>query len=263
MATYAIGDIQGCYDSLRALLKKIKYRQGKDTLWLCGDMVNRGPKSLDVLRFAMDQGDSVVAVLGNHDMHLLSAAAGARKIKKRDAFVPILDAPDAKDILDWVRTRPFVVKDKGHVMVHAGLHPKWSIKQALEISKECEKALRNGSWVEAWLRSRPEPPRWNKKLEGKKRLAAAFSILVGIRTVRDDGSLCTEFVGDLWERPKGTEAWFKGRKDDETIVFGHWASLGYYKGKNVHCLDSGCVWGGELSALRLEDKKLFQQDGID
>ncbi len=260
MATYAIGDIQGCYRSLQALLKQLPLLPD-DEIWLCGDLVNRGPRSLEVLRWAMRES-RVVAVLGNHDLHLLSAAAGQRKPKARDTFEDVLSAPDKDSLLAWLRARPLLHRSRGFVMVHAGLHPRWSISLAEELALECSHALQNDNWLDAWANSRPRPPTWNSELRGESRLAAAFSVLVGVRTLQGD-VLNTKFAGPTADMPTGDTPWFAGRCDDEVIVFGHWAALGLDLQSGYMALDSGCVWGQCLSAVRLEDRKVYQQPSLD
>lgn len=262
MATYVIGDIQGCFDSLQALLAQLKLRS-KDQLWLCGDLVNRGPKSAEVLRWAMGQGDSLVSVLGNHDLHLLAAAAGARKAKRRDTLQDVLDADDCDELLSWLRGRPFLHRDEEHLLVHAGLHPDWDVDEAMVVASECEDALRSGDWLEAWTVSRPRPPSWSSKLKGQERLASALSILVGVRTLYSDGEIETKFAGHPNERPEGAEAWYSSREDEETILFGHWAALGLHISPKQIGLDSGCVWGNSLSAIRLEDRQVFTQPALE
>jgi bis(5'-nucleosyl)-tetraphosphatase (symmetrical) len=262
VATYAIGDIQGCYQSLQALLEKLEL-EAEDRLWLCGDLVNRGPASAEVLRWAMGQGDSLVAVLGNHDLHLLAAAAGARAFKKRDSFQDVLEADDRETLLSWLRSRPFAHREGGHFLVHAGLHPAWSVDQASELASECMQAMQSGSWLDAWTASRPSPPLWSANLVGQERLACAMSVLVGVRTLYADGRLETNYAGPPGQKPAGTTPWFEGRADEETIVFGHWAALGLRVEEKLLGLDTGCVWGHALTAIRLEDRKVFTQPALE
>ncbi len=262
MATYAIGDIQGCYDSLQALLATLDL-QPEDRLWLCGDLVNRGPKSAEVLRWAMAQGDALVSVLGNHDLHLLAAAQGARKAKRRDTYHDVLAAPDRDELLEWLRTRPFVHREGGHLLVHAGLHPDWDLDLAEELAAECAAAMRDGSWLSAWLASRPTPPRWSESLVGEERLASALSILVGVRVLYPDGRVDIDFAGPPKLRPSNTEPWYARREESEAIVFGHWASLGLHIEKSALGLDTGCVWGNALTAIRLDDRQVFTQPALE
>lgn len=259
MAIYAIGDIQGCYRSLQALLANLPL-ESDDEIWLCGDLVNRGPNSLEVLQWAM-QETRVVAVLGNHDLHLLSTAAGQRKRKKRDSFDDVLEDPQREILLNWLRTRPLLHRSQGFTMVHAGLHPLWSIDLAEELAGECEHALQSETWLAAWAKSRPTPPVWTPSLVGEERLAAAFSVLVGVRTLKGN-VLDTHFAGTLGEIPDGSQPWFADREDTEIIVFGHWAALGLQLAPGHIALDSGCVWGNCLTAVRLQDRKVYQQPSL-
>jgi bis(5'-nucleosyl)-tetraphosphatase (symmetrical) len=263
MATYCIGDIQGCYDSLQLLLERIEYNPSEDRLWLVGDLVNRGPRSLEVLRWAREQGERVTAVLGNHDMHLLATADGARHRKKRDTFGDVLAAPDRDDLLSWLRARPFLHREGDTLMVHAGLHPSWSIETAEELAALCSEAMRENRWLEAWSRSRPHPPVYSPELEGDDLIACAFSILVGIRTIYDSGQLCLSFVGAPKKRPPETTPWFEARRDEGVIVFGHWAALGLHLSEHYLGIDTGCVWGNALTALRLEDRQVFRQPAVE
>ncbi len=262
MATYAIGDIQGCYDSLQALLAQLDL-QPDDVLWLCGDLVNRGPKSAEVLRWAIAQGDRLVSVLGNHDMHLLAAAEGARVAKPRDTYQDVLEADDRDQLLDWLRRRPFLHRADGHVLVHAGLHPSWDLDCATQIARECEAAMADGTWLKAWAASRPVPPVWSPTLTGVQRLASAMSVLVGVRVIYPEGRVETEYAGPPQMRPQDTEPWFSKRSDNETLVFGHWAALGLYQSERAIGLDTGCVWGGALTALRLHDRKVYSQPALE
>lgn len=263
MPTYAIGDVQGCYDSLEALVAQIKFEPDKDTIWLAGDMVNRGPKSAEVLRWVMAQGDAVVCVLGNHDLHLLAAAEGARKQKKRDTFNDILDAPDCDLLLAWLRKRPLLHRANQHLLVHAGLHPDWSLDLAESLAAEAQTAIRTGAWLGAWKQTRPTPPAWSTSLQAEERIACALSVFTSIRTVYDDNRLCTDFAGPAAQCPSDVSPWFDHRSDKETIVFGHWAALGLYVTKRAIGVDTGCVWGNKLTAVRLEDRTVFSQPAID
>ncbi len=259
---YAIGDVQGCFDSLQALLKQLPLNK-EDRLWLCGDLVNRGPKSAEVLRWAMSQGRRVQVVLGNHDLHLLSAAAGKRKSKARDTFQDVLDASDCDELLGWLRAQPLAYQEGDYLMVHAGVHPSWSAKQVLKVASECERALRDDSWHSAWKRSRSTPPPWSDSLSGKDRLASALSILVGVRTLSKGGELDAEFTGHPDQSPDRVRPWFAHTECEATVVFGHWAALGLYIDERHLGLDTGCVWGGQLTAMRLRDRAVFQQPAIE
>lgn len=262
MATYAIGDIQGCYDTLQRLLELIEFDADGDRLWLAGDLVNRGPRSLDVLRWARGLGDRAVAVLGNHDTHLLRRTAGVTGKKKRDTLDAVLEAPDRDELVDWLRHRPLIHVDDGFAMMHAGLHPTWSIADAQALSDEVCAVLQADDW-----RARlPEvldhrSAQWRRDLPGSERLAAATNVFTRIRTCRSNGDMCRKFAGPKDQAPAGCIPWFElpdARWRDHQVLFGHWAALGFTRSDHHASLDSGCVWGGKLSALRLDDSTLFQ-----
>lgn len=262
MSIYAIGDVQGCFQSLQALLAQLPLSDD-DKIWLCGDLVNRGPHSLEVLRWVKSQGDRVVTVLGNHDLHLLAAAAGTRKLKSRDTFSDVLAAPDCEELLAWLRTRPLVHREANFLLVHAGLHPDWSMDQCCALASECERALREDRWLDAWAATRQGPQSWSSELVGDARMAAVLSILVSVRTIDERGTLNADFTGHPSIRPKGSQPWFELCDQDETIVFGHWAALGLYLSDRFLGIDTGCVWGGELTAVRLGDRKVFRQPALE
>tara|TARA_R110002096_G_scaffold434832_4_gene658182 strand:+ start:15725 stop:16534 length:810 start_codon:yes stop_codon:yes gene_type:complete len=259
---YAIGDVQGCFDSLEALVAALPI-QPADTIWLCGDLVNRGPKSAEVLRWCMGQGERVKVVLGNHDLHLLSAAAGSRKIKSKDTFGDVLAANDRDELLGWLREQPLARLEGDYLMVHAGVHPMWSLQTAMQLASECEAAIQGGDWLAAWKRSRPQPPQWSNELVGTERVAAAFSILVGVRTLHASGRLNTEFTGPPSNAPHGSLPWYLRSKLGVTSVFGHWAALGLHLGASHIGLDTGCVWGDKLTAVRLRDRAVFHQPALE
>lgn len=260
MATYAIGDVQGCFDSLEALLEEIDFDAARDRLWFAGDLVNRGPKSLETLRWVRGLGDRAVVVLGNHDLNLLAVAAGERKTKPRDTMAPILAADDRDELLAWLRTRPLAHREGAWLMVHAGLHPSWDAATCVAEARRVEATLADGTWIEAWRAHLEAPPIWRPDLGGPERAAAAMAVLVGIRTVRADGSLENRFAGPPAEAPPGATAWFRAGRSDPgaSVLFGHWAALGLHLGPHHIGLDTGCVWGGHLTALRLEDRAVFQ-----
>jgi bis(5'-nucleosyl)-tetraphosphatase (symmetrical) len=248
VATYAIGDVQGCFDELERLIKRLKFQPKKDQLWFVGDLVNRGPKSLQVLRLVKGLGDSAVCVLGNHDLHLLACADGVRESKKGDTFDDILKAPDRDALLSWLAERPFLHREGDYVMVHAGVHPTWDRSDLLEK-----------------LRSRDAPPRWKASLRGADRLRALAAVLTRMRTCNSDGTLCFDFSGPPDEAPHGCRPWFEwpGRYAEEaTIVCGHWSALGLHVEPHVVALDTGCVWGRELTAMRLDDGQVFREPAV-
>jgi bis(5'-nucleosyl)-tetraphosphatase (symmetrical) len=262
MATFAVGDVQGCDESLSALIEKCGFRADRDRLWLVGDLVNRGPRSLEVLRRVRALGDAAVSVLGNHDLHLLAVADGIRPEKPKDTFGDVLRAPDRDNLLAWLRRRPILHREGEHVMVHAGLHPTWSVDSAEALAREVEAALRAPDYEEVLAASYDHSiDRWDSAMEGTERLAAAIRIFAKIRVVWPDGVIDDDFAGGPEARPPGTTPWFdvEGRASaDATVVFGHWASLGYREAPGILALDTGCVWGGELTAVRLRDREVWQ-----
>ena len=257
MACYAIGDVQGCFDELEALLKRVGFDRAHDRLWFVGDLVNRGPKSLEVLRFVRELGDRAVVVLGNHDLHLITQHEGFEKKRKDDTFTDVLEARDAKELVDWVRTRPLMHVEGNWAMVHAGLLPGWSIGKAISLGKEVEAALAAPDYrdfLKNMYGSKPE--RWEDSLSGWDRLRVIVNALTRMRYCKPDGTM--EFHTTGIEPPAGFSAWFDARQAPESVVFGHWSQLGLKLTERVAGLDSGCVWGGSLTALRLEDRWLVQ-----
>ncbi len=251
----AFGDIQGCHAAFRTLLDTLA--PAPDTpLWFAGDLVNRGPASLATLREIIALGPRATAVLGNHDLHLLSVAAGIRTLKPGDTIGEILAAPDAPDLLDWVRQRPFVHVEAGMLMVHAGLLPQWDATLALELADELQRALRAPDWVDT-LRNLygNEPNQWRPDLKRKDRLRVAFNAFTRIRFCTPDGAMEFRANGGPAAAPAGYLPWFDApdrRSADITVVFGHWAALGLMLRDTLVALDSGCVWGNQLSAVVLD-----------
>jgi len=254
-APLAFGDLQGCHASFRELLAKAA--PSDDTpLWFAGDLVNRGPASLATLRDVIALGERAVSVLGNHDLHLLSVSAGIRKSKKDDTIAEILAAPDAADLLHWVRHRPIAHYDDGMLLVHAGVLPQWDVATTLELARDLEKALRGDHWKEtlAGLYGN-EPNRWTNGLKGIERLRVTCNALTRMRFCNRDGVMDFSTSGGLDSAPSGFMPWFdvpERKTADATVVFGHWAALGLMLRDNAIGLDSGCVWGERLSAVRLE-----------
>ncbi|WP_277811081.1 symmetrical bis(5'-nucleosyl)-tetraphosphatase [Chromohalobacter canadensis] len=264
MSTYAIGDLQGCYAEFAALLERIAFDPRRDRLWLVGDLVNRGPGSLDCLRAVKALGDSARVVLGNHDLHLLAAAWADAPLKRSDTLQPILEADDRDELLDWLRRQPLLVHDAAldAVMVHAGLPPHWSLKQARDYAAEVEAVLR-GDAVGGFLASMygNSPARWTDDLEGIERLRVIVNTFTRMRFIAADGTLDFDAKEGLDSAPEGFAPWFTyTRNDDPRIVFGHWAAL---QGKTPDArvralaLDTGCVWGGELTAVDLENGERY------
>ncbi|MCC7487630.1 MAG: symmetrical bis(5'-nucleosyl)-tetraphosphatase [Burkholderiales bacterium] len=262
MATYAIGDVQGCYDQLRRLLDRAGYDERRDTLWFVGDLVNRGPRSLATLRFVKALGSRQVTVLGNHDLALLVVAAGVKKAHRSDTFADVLAASDRDELIDWLRHRKLMHAEGGWAMVHAGLLPQWSIPQARARAAEVEAALQGPQYGE-FLRHMygNEPVRWNDALAGYDRLRLIVNTMTRMRLVAPDGTLEFGHKLGIAAAPAGYVPWYDapGRASRGTrIVFGHWAALGLLLREDVACLDSGCVWGRNLTAFRLEDSAVIQ-----
>lgn len=258
MAVYAIGDVQGCYDPLQRLLAGLRFDPGQDVLWLVGDLVNRGPQSLQVLRLLRSLGDSAICVLGNHDLTLLAVAAGCRLTRAKDTFHEVLSAPDGEELIAWLRRRPLLHHDPGlgFTMVHAGLAPQWDLAQALSAAAEVEGTLR-GSDYQAFLARMfgNEPRLWRDGLQGVERLRFITNCLTRIRYCTPEGALNLKQKGPPGSQSPGLLPWFHvpGRRNAGlNIVFGHWSTLGYYREPGVYALESGCYWGNTLTALRLD-----------
>ena len=262
MTTYAIGDVQGCYSALRRLLDKLNFDAQRDRLWFVGDLVNRGPQSLAVLRFVKSLGARAVTVLGNHDLHLLVVAAGHAKQHGGDTLNAILRAPDREELLDWVRRQKFMHAAGRYAMVHAGLLPQWSIAKSLALAREVEAALRSDDHGE-FLRHMygNQPDRWRDNLTGFDRLRIITNAFTRLRICTAKGKMEFAHKGAPADLPRGYRPWFdapRRRNRATTIIFGHWAALGLYMDANVVGLDTGCVWGRDLTAFRLSDAKIFQ-----
>jgi bis(5'-nucleosyl)-tetraphosphatase (symmetrical) len=262
MATYAIGDIQGCYVEFQQLLKQIRYDPAKDKLWLVGDLVNRGPDSLQVLRLVKSLGDNAITVLGNHDLHLLAVAEGTAELHRSDTLDEILAAPDRDELLTWLRHQRLMHVEGNYVLVHAGLLPQWSIKQAGKLAREVEKALRGDDYAVFLARMYGNAPHtWDDELDGYKRLRVIVNAFTRLRICTVQGEMEFRFKGEVEKIPEGYVPWFdlperKSRKS--TVIFGHWSALGLKVTPNVIALDTGCLWGGPMTAIRLEDRQLFQ-----
>jgi bis(5'-nucleosyl)-tetraphosphatase (symmetrical) len=263
---YAIGDVQGCHDALRALVARIDGGaapgQAPPRLWLVGDLVNRGPQSLAALRWAMANEHRLTAVLGNHDLHLLAVAAGIRPEHRSDTLRGILAAPDAADLVDWVRRRPLAHLAEGWLMVHAGVMPQWSAQRTVELAAEVQQVLAGPRWVE-FLRVMygNEPARWSESLAGPDRLRVIVNALTRLRFCAADGTMNFTLKEGADAAPPGLMPWFEvpGRASAGTpIVFGHWSTLGLTMRPDLLGLDTGCVWGGALTAVRLRDRSLVQ-----
>ncbi|HYN19671.1 MAG TPA: symmetrical bis(5'-nucleosyl)-tetraphosphatase [Thermoanaerobaculia bacterium] len=266
MATYAIGDVHGCFDTLKALLRRFSYDADHDRLWFVGDLVNRGPRSLATLRWAADQGDRIVAVLGNHDLHLLARAEGTSRPKRRDSLDEILHAPDRDGLLKWLISRPLLHRQDGHCLVHAGLFPDWTLEGAEELARETEAALLDRMSGLLAIVDQKTDERWQEGLPRHDRVRVALAGFARLRTLRPDGRMCADFSGPPEEAPKGCHPWYEvpdRRSRGETVICGHWAALGLLLQDGIAALDTACVYGKELTALRLDDGQLFQQRAID
>jgi bis(5'-nucleosyl)-tetraphosphatase (symmetrical) len=260
MSIYVIGDLQGCHDSCRALLDLIDKEPNpsgtRPELWFAGDLVNRGPKSLASLRLVRELGAR--CVLGNHDLHLLAAANGIRKLHRTDTLAEILAAPDAPELLDWLRQQPLAIFAHNHLLVHAGVLPQWSVEQTLQLAGEVEQQLRSPHWVE-FLRHMygNQPAKWQDDLQGPERARAIINGLTRLRFCNADGEMDFETKEGAGSAPAGFMPWFEvpvRKTEGVTVVFGHWSTLGLVLRENLIALDTGCVWGGKLTAVRLADQ---------
>jgi bis(5'-nucleosyl)-tetraphosphatase (symmetrical) len=270
MATYAIGDLQGCYDSLRRLLDRTGFDPAADRLWLCGDIVNRGPKSLKTLRYVVSLGDAVVSVLGNHDLHLLALAEGAIEYTPRfETLSKVLKAPDSAELIHWLRHRPLAHYDEGldTLLVHAGLWPTWSVTKALARSAEVEAALRGEKFGAVLSKMYGNTPRsWSGKLEGYRRLRFIINAFTRMRMLTASVQINFTHTGPPWRARGGLLPWFEVENKslgDTRIVFGHWSALGLIVLPKLLSLDTGCVWGRELTAARIDesDVRIYQVSG--
>jgi bis(5'-nucleosyl)-tetraphosphatase (symmetrical) len=264
MATIAIGDVQGCYDQLMRLLERVGYDERRDVLWFVGDLVNRGPQSAQTVRFVKSLAGRQVTVLGNHDIALLVVTAGIKKPHRGDTFDDILQASDRDELIAWLRQQKLMHAGDGYAMVHAGLMPQWSIAQALALAREVETALQGPDHHE-FLKHiyGNEPLRWREDLAGYDRLRIIVNAMTRMRLVTPDGAMEFSHKQGLANAPAGYLPWYDAparSSRDTPVLFGHWAALGLLLREDVVGLDSGCVWGRTLSALRLEDRKLIQCD---
>lgn len=262
MATYAIGDVQGCDDALQRLVEQIQFDPASDRLWFVGDLVNRGPDSLKVLRYIKSLGASAVVVLGNHDLFLLAVAESIATPRPEDTLQAILAAPDRDELLAWVRRQPLLYREHPFALVHAGILPQWSLDDAEELAHEVETGLRSPYYKDVLRALYPSKHlQWSSSLTGPTRLATIIKVLTRLRACSADGLMESSYSGPPNRIPAGFLPWFRienlGRRDT-TVICGHWASLGLYCEDNVLAMDSGCVWGRQLTAMRLEDRKVFQ-----
>ena len=265
MPTYAIGDIQGCYAPLARMLDRIAFDPAADRLWIVGDLVNRGPESLQVLRFLRDLGDAASIVLGNHDLYLLMVAAGFKRRDSDDTLFQVLEAPDRDELIDWLACLPLIKVHGEHVLVHAGLLPGWTVTRAQALASEVSTVLGGARAREFLLNlagNRPE--RWSDGLKGWDRLRVIVNALTRLRFCTADGRMDLRAKGAPHKAPPGMLPWFRVPdrfSRTHTVVCGHWSALGFYREPGLIALDSGCVWGGKLTAIRIEDDAVFQVPG--
>lgn len=266
MAVYAVGDLQGCLEPLKCLLEHVRFDPARDRLWLVGDLVNRGPHSLETLRYLYSIRESVVCVLGNHDLHLLAASHKIDRLKKADTLGEILQAPDCDVLLDWVRRQKLMHYDpeRNMAMVHAGIPPQWSLKKALKYAREVEDVLQDDALIEPFLNDMygNEPAKWSSDLHGVTRLRVITNYFTRMRFCNRDGKLDLKGKEGIETAPPGYAPWFshKHRKTKALkIVFGHWAALeGRCDEPGIHALDSGCVWGGAMTLLNIDTLERHQ-----
>ena len=265
MATYAIGDLQGCFAPLRELLDYVRFDPAADRLWFVGDLVNRGPESLEVLRFVRALGERAVVVLGNHDLHLVMQSEGFGKGSREDTLAPVLAAPDRDELLGWLRSRRMFHVEGEFAMVHAGLLPEWSVAQAAALGDEVCAALIAADYrdflAHMWG---SEPNAWDDGLAGWDRLRVIVNAMTRMRYLRHDGAMEFRAPGAKSppdHGPADCMPWFdypRRASTTHTILCGHWSALGYRDAGKVIALDTGCLWGGALTALRLEDRRVFK-----
>jgi bis(5'-nucleosyl)-tetraphosphatase (symmetrical) len=258
MAHYAIGDLQGCHAEFVALLERLRFDPGCDRLWLTGDLVNRGPASLAVLREVKALGRAVTVVLGNHDLHLLALAHAPKTVKRRERELEaVLEAPDAAELLEWLAARPLLHRDAalGWTLIHAGLPPQWTLREAEACAREVERALRSDPAAMLTDMYGDSPDRWSPALAGDERMRFTVNCLTRLRFVDRKGRLLLAYKGRIADAPAGSLPWFRHPERatrGDPLVFGHWSALGYLAEPGLRALDTGCVWGGSLTAVRLD-----------
>lgn len=262
MALYVIGDVQGCYDELRELLDLIRFVPTTDRLWFVGDLVNRGPRSLEVLRLVRGLGASATFVHGNHDLHLLSLDAGHGRPRADDTLDQVLAAHDRDELMVWLRGQPLMHVEGQYALVHAGLLPQWDVAQARALASEVEAAMRSPDYRTFFATMYgSEPASWSDSLAGAARLRVIVNAMTRLRFCTPQGTMEFHRKGGVADAPAGYLPWFDApgrRSTTHTILCGHWSALGLLRRDDVIALDTGCVWGGALTAIRLGDSALFQ-----
>ena len=257
MSIYAIGDIQGCYDELRRLLDVLDFDPGKDQLWLVGDLVNRGPKSLETLRFVKQLGSAAVTVLGNHDLHLIATVVSMGKSGKKDTIGDILRAPDCQELIHWLRHQHLFYHNKQYCMLHAGLPPQWDFALTVKMAREIEQAIRGPDYERVFRTMYGNKPSvWSRDMAKIDRLRFAINCFTRMRYCTADGVLEFSQKGTPGSQPENLLPWFAvpGRKSlNMKIIFGHWSTLGFFQDNNCFSIDTGCLWGGQLTALKLDE----------
>lgn len=264
MATYAIGDIQGCYHAFQALLARIEFNQDKDQLWLVGDLINRGSGTLEVLRWCYAHRENLRVVLGNHDLHALVVAEGIVAAHRGDTLDALMVAEDRDTLLTWLRHQPLIYKDADYLMVHAGLLPQWTVEQSMLYAAEVEDALRSKDYLHFLKHMYGNlPNHWDAELSGLDRLRVITNAATRLRICTPEGEMEFKFKGELKDVPDGYVPWFdapaRATKDIQ-VIFGHWSALGLQQRENVFALDTGCLWGGKLTAMNLSTKAIVQVD---
>lgn len=264
MATYAIGDIQGCYHAFTALLSRLQFNPKQDKLWLVGDLINRGSGSLEVLRWCYQHQQSIKMVLGNHDLHALAVAHQLKPAHKYDTLQAVIEAPDANELLTWLRYQPLLVSENGYVMVHAGLLPQWTVDDALACSREIGAQLQADHYLHFLANMYGNKPnRWHADLAGIDRHRVITNAMTRMRICTAQGEMEFEFKGELQDIPQGYMPWFDvpdRLSAQDNIICGHWSALGLHQRDNIHALDTGCLWGGQLTAMCLDTGAITQVD---
>ncbi len=265
MATYAVGDVQGCYSDLRRLLDMVGFEPSADFVWFTGDLVNRGPENLATVRFVKSLGESAVVVLGNHDLYAIALFYGCCSPHETDTLDDLLASTDSEELFDWMRKLPLIHRAQGHILVHAGIPHFWDYKIAQARAAEVEEAIRGENHISFFSQMLGNhPSRWIDELTGMDRLRCITNYLTRMRFIEPDGTLDFDVSAGLEHAPNGHRAWFQyPTKIEEPIIFGHWASLNGCTGHpQFHAVDTGCVWGRSLTALRLEDHQVFRVHAI-